>query len=211
MLTRLIIIITALVISGCASFPGEKLAKVESLPDVSSYKQKPKVVIDLKLFSGKPGTENAIEIAQAQPELQRITSKVIDDAQLFADVSYDSFAQADADYVIKLHLYNHGDQGAAAVMGFLSGFTFGVIPAAATDKYTLQAEVFQNKQSLTTLENNDEMTTWIGIWFIPMMGNTPQKGFEAVFSNMVKDALNKMVAEKQIKYALLPYPLRTVS
>ncbi|WP_149865533.1 hypothetical protein [Catenovulum maritimum] len=198
----------SILLGACAAFPGDKIAKIDKLPDVSQYKEKPKVVVDLKLFRGKPNDANAIEINQVQPELQRIATKVLDDSNLFESYTYDLFQQDQADYVVKLHFYNYGENGAAAVMGFLSGFTFGVIPAAATDKYTLKAEVAQNNQSIYVKENQDELTTWIGIWFIPAMANTPQKAMDEVFTNMIKDALNTMIENKQLKYAFIPYPLR---
>ncbi|AWB68174.1 hypothetical protein C2869_17910 [Saccharobesus litoralis] len=208
---NLLPIFLCVAMTACASFPSEKLAKVESMPDTTQYKSKPKVAIDLKLFRGKPDQEGAIEMSQVQPQLQKLTSKILDDSQLFESYTYDSFEAANADYVIKLHFYNHGSQGAAAITGFLSGFTMGIIPGFAKDEYTLKAEVLAGQNSLMANQTDDAMNTYIGIWFIPVMGNSPQKAFDEVTGNMIKDALKKMVESKQLKYAFQPYPLRVVS
>ena len=46
-LLRAIGIIAVSVLAGCASFPKEYVAKVDQMPDVSQYQNKPSVYIDL--------------------------------------------------------------------------------------------------------------------------------------------------------------------
>ncbi|MGJ8691693.1 MAG: hypothetical protein ACSHW0_04370 [Thalassotalea sp.] len=190
-----------LTLSGCAAFPDEQIAKVENLPDVSQYKNKPSVAIDLKFYRGSPDDANPIEMSQLTPQLQEMTAKVLDESQLFEKYTYDIFEKNEVDYVIKMHFYNHGNTGGAAISGFLSGFTFGIIPGVATDSYSLKLEVHQGDKSIIEQVSNDALNTYIGIWFIPVMANTPEKGFDEVISNMIKDSLTKIIESKQLHYA----------
>ena len=104
---------------------------------------------------------------------------------------------------IKMHFYNHGSTGGAAISGFLSGFTLGIIPGMATDNYTLKLDVNQGDKNIIEQVSDDALNTYIGIWFIPIMGNTPEKGFDEVISNMIKDSLSNMVESKQLHYAAI--------
>jgi hypothetical protein len=191
-------------LAGCASFPQDQLAAA-TLPDVSAYANKPSVYVDVKLFRGEPGAANAVDMTAAvAKDINPAIDAVLKDSQLFSSYTFDKFAQDKTDATIQLYFYNHGDAGGAAALGFISGFTFGVIPAAATDKYALQARVIgRDGAEAASYRNDDAIRTWIGIWFIPAAGNTPQKAVAEVFSNMTRDALKSMVEKKQLIYSAI--------
>ncbi|GHB59433.1 hypothetical protein GCM10008107_05730 [Psychrosphaera saromensis] len=203
----LILLITflTLMLGGCASFPGKKLAQVD-LPDVQQYESKPTVAFDIKFFRGNPESDSAIDLTSSVPALTEIVKREIDAAKLFNSYTIDEFNSANAEHVIKLHFYNHVEnQGGAAIAGFITGFTFGVIPSFATDKYTLKAELLTTATPAASYSHGstDTIKTMIGIWFIPAMGNTPKKAFDETISNMVRDALKEMIENKQLQYSLM--------
>lgn len=191
-------------LAGCASFPQDQLAAA-TLPDVSAFQNKPRVFVDVKLFRGEPGTADAVDMTAAvAKEITPTIESVLADSKMFASYTLDKFQQEQTDATIQLHFYNYGNGGGAAISGFISGFTFGVIPGAATDHYALQAKVIGRDGVESASYRNDEaIRTWIGIWFIPAAGNTPQKAVAEVFGNMTRDALRSMVENKQLIYSAL--------
>lgn len=207
-LLRAIGVIAVSVLAGCASFPKEYVAKVDQMPDVSQYQNKPSVYIDLRFFHGKPGQATApVEMAAAKPVLQQTVQKVVTDSNLFSSYSFDEFEKDKMDYTLKIYAYNHGEVGAAAVMGFLCGFTFGVIPAAATDNYTLEVDAIDQAGTMVSEANNqDAITTWMGLWFIPLMGNTPNEAVSETLENQLRAALKEMIESGKLNYSWLQTP-----
>lgn len=196
---------TLVTLAGCASFPQERLPKAAAAPDVSAFQNKPRVFVDLKFFRGAPGAPGVVDITQsARASIQPIVVRELDASKLFASYSFDEAAKADADATIELHFFNHGSTGGAAVSGFITGFTFGVIPGAATDHYALQSRVLPRAGEPGPVHRSDDaLRTWVGIWFIPVAGKTPQKGMDAVLSNMTRDALNRVMADDRLMYSSL--------
>lgn len=190
-----------LLASGCASFPAESL-KDSKIPDTSAYHHKPSVYIEIKFFQGSPDDGKAVEIPSVKARVQGIVDQVAKNSGLFSSYTFDAFQQDKVDQTIKLYLYNHPDNlGGSMVMSFLCGFTFGLIPASATDNYTLVTTTGNNG---TPLNSNDSINTWLGIWFLPAAGNTPEKATETTFTEMVNDAFKQLVESKQLKISALP-------
>lgn len=195
-------------LSGCASFHQEKIPLIETMPDTSQYQNLPSVYVDFDFYRGKPD-ENPQDVDQVEPELLPMVKKVVDESKLFSQVSYNEADQENMDYTIRLRAYNHGEVGLAAVGGFLTGFTLGIIPSAATDQFSVVMEVLDNSgSSLHSNDNHDEITTWLGIWFIPVMGNTIPEAVEASLSNQIKHALKAAFESGAMQYSYLMYPLR---
>lgn len=190
-------------LSGCASFPQEEVAKVEKMPDMSNYQNKPSVYIDYHFYRGEPGSAKAVEVSRAKEQLMPEVKRVIEESKLFSSVTYDEFQKGKVDYVIRISHYNHGDVGSAAVMGFITGLTLGVIPSAATDNYTMNVEVLDRQgKSLTNNSSKDAVKTWLGIWFIPAMSNTPEKAIKGTLENQLRHALNELLKSNSLKYSL---------
>ena len=77
------------------------------------------------------------------------------------------------------------------------------------DHYKLTAKVTdRNGTIIKTYEVNDKVTTWIGIWVIPFMGNSANKIVPKVWENMVKTVYQKMDQDKLMPYAQLPWQNR---
>ncbi len=198
---KLMLLSVVVLSAGCASFPKESL-KNSQIPDVSRYQNKPRVFLDVKFFQGNPDAGAGVEIPTLQPKVKAIVEKVANESKLFSSVTFDPFDQQRPDQTIQLYLYNHGNPSFLA--GFLCGFTFGIIPAAATDNFTLVTKLDANYPVAQTFTSNDSVTTWMGLWFIPLAGKTPEKATNATFEDLVRDAFRQVVESKKLRISSSP-------
>ncbi|MGH8391267.1 MAG: hypothetical protein ACRESN_03425, partial [Pseudomonas sp.] len=130
--------------------------------------------------------------------------KVLTDSGLFGRVTLDEFQKQPGDYSLRLKVYNHPPGGGQLVLAFISGFTFTIIPALGTDQYTMKLEsVDAQGQALSTGTNHDSINTWMGIWFIPLMANTPKDAVTDTFTRQVNALLKQMVDGNNLKYSAL--------
>lgn len=190
-------------LSGCASFRNSEIADAGKMPDVSQYKNKPSVFVEFHRFFGEPGS-SAREIFVQKEKVQEKIGKSLDGTGLFSKYSFDEADRAKADYVLRVDLYNHGSMGLAVAAGVVTGLTLGVIPSAATDNYTLEVKLNDKGGSLLSKNSNkDSMTTWIGLWLIPVMGKTPEKAFTETLDNQLRTALKELYTTGKLKYSSL--------
>jgi hypothetical protein len=188
-------------LSGCASFRNYELAEVGKLPDVSQFNNKPSVFVESHFYRGEPGSRGA-EVLAVKDKIQEIIRKSLDESALFSKHSFNDADKAASDYIIKVDIYNHGNSGLAAIAGFISGLTFGLIPAAATDNYTLLVKLCDKSGTvMSEATNKDSITTWIGLWFIPAMGNTPEKALTGTLDNQLRSVLKKLFESGKLKYS----------
>jgi len=193
--------LVVVMITGCASFEKKELTRLDTLPDVSQYENKPSVYVDVKFYRGMPG-DRSMEMSQVTEKLIPIVERAVEKSALFSQYTFDESQNTEHDYVIRMNVYNHGNVAAASISGFITGFTFGVIPGAATDNFTLDMEaVDRNGRFLSSFSNKDSMTTWFGLWFIPMMGNTPDKAVDGTLENQVMTALKELIESGVMKYS----------
>lgn len=198
----LLVAVSILLLNGCASYPQHEVSNVEAMPDVTKYKNKPTVFIDFRFLRGTPDDENATESSAAKDKLVAIVDEAVNESGLFETVTFDEFEKDKMGYTIRMDYYNYGDEGAAAVSGFLTGFTLGIIPGAATDNYTLKVSI-EDKQGkvLAQTNNKDSISTWLGIWFIPVMSNTPEIAINTTLRNQVRSALKQLFEDNKLKYS----------
>ena len=199
------ILTAATLFSGCASFPGGNNPQIDKLPDKSAFTKRPSITLDVKMVAGNPDAATHAENKPGTDLFKGVVDKVTKDSAFFSSYSLDPFKSKETDYTIKMEMLNHGSGGAAAVSGLITGFTLGVIPGAATDHYRLTAKVMDRQGTvMKSYVINDEVTTWIGIWFIPFMGSSPQVVVPKVWTNMVKNVYQQMENDKLLPYAALP-------
>ncbi len=190
-------------LSGCASFTKDEVAPV-NLPSMSSYSNKPNVYVDFDFYQGAPKSTSAVEIPQARDMLKPELQKVLNDSGLFGRVTLDEFQKQPGDYSLRLKVYNHPPGGGQLAMAFISGLTMTVIPSMATDQYTMSLEALdQQGLPISNASNHDSINTWIGIWFVPLMGNTPKAAISDTFSRQVNALLKQMVESKSLQYSAL--------
>lgn len=197
-----------LVLTGCASFPGDKIPETQ-LPSMASYQQRPSVFVDFTFYQGKAGDPKAIALPQARDMLKPQLEATLRDSGLFSRYTLDEFQKQPGDYTLKLDVYNSGSTGAAMIGGFISGFTLLVIPATVKDEYAMTLQVLDPEGQPVSNERNDEsIRTWIGLVFIPMMGYTPAEAVNDSFRRQLTALLKQMVERQALKYAQIPFPLR---
>ncbi|MGC5700798.1 hypothetical protein J4P02_11430 [Pseudomonas sp. NFXW11] len=193
----------ALMLSGCASFTKDQVAPV-TLPSMSSYANKPNVFVDFAFYQGLPQNPSALELPQARDELKPQLQKLLSDSGLFGRVTLDEFQKQPGDYQLRLKVYNHPPGGGQLAFAFISGLTFMVVPAVASDKYTMSLEVLDAQgQPLGTGSNQDGINTWMGLLFLPMVAYTPKEAVTDTFSRQVNALLKQMVEKNQLKYSSL--------
>ncbi|SDT15224.1 hypothetical protein SAMN05216598_4175 [Pseudomonas asplenii] len=198
----------ALTLSGCASFTKDEVAPVK-MPSMAAYANKPNVFVKFDFYQGEPKNASAIEIPQARDALKPQLQKALTDSGLFGRVTLDEFQKQPGDYNLRLKVYNHPPGGGQLAMAFISGFTFTIIPALATDQYTMSLEVLDPQgQALSNSSNHDAINTWIGIWFIPLAGKTPKAAVDDTFSRQVNALLKQLVESNNLKYSALGFTPR---
>ncbi|UFS63597.1 hypothetical protein LOH54_05555 [Sulfurimonas sp. HSL-3221] len=197
-------LLLALAFSGCTAVQNHEVAKLETFSDVSHYEHKPSAYINIHGFHGDPESGSASEITQATDELKPVVQRIIDESKLFSSYTFDASKQQDVDYTITLNLYNHGNEMLAMLSGFITGFSFFIIPGGGTDNYTLQLKAVATADNTeTTVQNRDSVTTWVGIWFIPMMGNGIREATDETLENQLRDALQKLFESGALEYSQL--------
>lgn len=191
----------AVTLGGCASFTKDEVAPVD-LPSMANYQNKPNVYVDFDFYQGDPGSAKANEVPQARDMLKPDLKRAFNESGLFGRVTFDEFEKQPGDYNLRLKVYNHGPNGGQMVLAFISGFTFTIIPALATDQYTMSLETLDDRgQSLGKASNHDAVNTWMGIWFLPLAGNTPKAAVTDTFSRQVNALLKNWVDNNRTKYS----------
>ncbi|WP_095064603.1 hypothetical protein [Pseudomonas sp. Irchel s3f19] len=194
-------LVLALSLGGCASFTKDEVAPVE-LPSMASYTNKPNVYVDFDFLQGDPGNSKANEMPQARDMLKPELKRAFNESGLFGRVTFDEFEKQPGDYSLRLKVYNHAPGSGQVVWAFLSGLTFTIIPALATDQYTMSLETLDDRgQSLGKTSNHDAINTWMGIWFLPLVGNTPKAAVTNTFSRQVNALLKNWVDANRTKYS----------
>jgi hypothetical protein len=198
----------AFTLAGCASFPGDQVPET-TLPTMANYQQRPSVFVDFTFYQGKAGDPKAVEVPLARDSLKPQLEASLRDSGLFSRYTLDEFQKQPGDYTLKLKVYNGGSAGAAMVSGFISGFTFMVIPATAKDEYSMTLQVLDDRgQPVLAEQNHDSVRTWMGLIFIPMMGYTPAEAVNDSFRRQFNALLKQMVDRQVLKYAQGTLPLR---
>ncbi|MGN8248381.1 hypothetical protein [Pseudomonas sp. SMV7] len=195
----------AVSLGGCASFTKDEVAPVE-LPSMASYANKPNVYVDFDFFQGDPSSAN--EVPQARDMLKPELKRAFNESGLFGHVTFDEFEKQPGDYNLRLKVYNHAPGGGQMVLAFISGFTFTIIPALATDQYTMSLETLDDRgQSLGKSSNHDAINTWMGIWFLPLVGNTPKAAVTDTFNRQVNALLKDWFESNRLKYSAVDTPV----
>lgn len=200
-----VVLLLAIVASGCASFPGKQLPMVDALPNMAGLRSKPAVYIDAKVFTDlsggkRPRTENKV----ATERFQQVVEKVTQESGLFSRYTLDPSKAAGMSYTVKMEMLNHGDAVSAAVSGVITGLTLFVVPGAVTDNYTLTSTITDRSgKQLSTQAFDDSVKTWTGIWFVPLMARSPATVVPQVWENMIRTLYQKMYDTKVLPYAAL--------
>ena len=173
--------------SGCASFADWKLQELEGLPEASAPVLKAKLNVDMTYyFNGNLRTEfneNATKTSK------KVALETFQKSGFFSSVDTE---MADPDLDIKINFQNH--ERGSSLLAFISGFTFMVIPASATNSFVMDAEVTHLKTGeIRKYHLEDSMGTYIQILLIFIMPfNWPGSVGEDILANMYHHMMVKM-------------------
>ncbi|SEO19895.1 hypothetical protein SAMN05216404_11382 [Nitrosospira multiformis] len=192
----------ASIVTGCASFPEYRTPKVETIAiNKELIRNKPSVYMPLRymnnLSSGdeKSNTESVAPL----PRLRGIVEKTANELEVFQSFTFESFQAENMDYVLEIEMLNSGSKGKAMAAGFITGFTLFLVPSAATDNFKLTAKLYdKNRNLVKTYSYDDSITTWFGIWFIPVAGYTPTKAVENLWENMIKTLFSDLIKDNML-------------
>lgn len=148
----------AFITMACASFPENRLPKVDGIPTQAKVvSNKPSAYLALRFMvdlSG--GKQPGVETIGPLPTLRQVVEKVTTESALFRSYTFESFQAKNMDYVLQIEMTNYGSLGKAAGAGLITGLTLFIIPTAATDNYKLTAKLFDsNGQLLKTYSYDD--------------------------------------------------------
>lgn len=100
------------------------------------------------------------------------------------------------DVKVNLHLLNHGNAALAMTSGFISGYTFMLVPGFGTDQYKLTASVRTSSGKSRNYELNESATT---VFWLPFIVATPFKSPSSVIpkvqENMYRNLFSRMEAD----------------
>ncbi len=172
----------------CASFRADRLPSVDAVPSQAQVSNKPSVYLALRAMRDASGGKNpAIEVPAALPELRQVVERVATEAALFRSYTFESSQAKDVDYVLQMEMTNYGNYGKAVAAGVITGLTLFIVPSAATDNYKLGAKLFDGSgQLLKTYSYDDAITTWFGIWLLPLAWKTPRSTVHDLWENMTR-------------------------
>jgi len=197
------ILIICAIATGCASFKGGEIPFSKDI-EVKSDNEKPSVKIDVKKYFGKPSYSFSQPIEDNNNEIASRIKSTVEKAGLFSNVSSSSH-QNTPDYKIEFSIYLFNNGNTAVLAGLITAFSAGLIPVGGTDHYEITCTVTdQRSAKKAEYSNKDHVTTWIGLWFLPMTSHSPEKIENEVIENQIKDILNRMNKDGAINLTRLP-------
>ncbi|MBI4606851.1 MAG: hypothetical protein HY721_33210 [Planctomycetes bacterium] len=169
--------------SGCISVAGDKLPEYGPALARGGERRNPKTVALTTNWradiSGAASTSS-----EASGYFEKAALDAFERSGSFRGVS----SGGEADAYVELDMLNTGRSSGALVL--LCGFTFGLIPAWATDEYHLSVEVLDGKgRRLDEFVVEDEMTTYFQLFLLfGMPFASPGSVVHKVHENMLLNA-----------------------
>ncbi len=169
-------ILTAAIVSGCASFPGRELP-IYAYEQIPAMEKKIYASFDVKAFG--PRGENKKFEQRLEKEIQKILTQSLAFAQLEPNKN-------DGEYHYSFVYRDEGNEALAFLSGFISGFTLAVVPAYARDNYILSIDVKQGDKLIKTYTYRDHMNSWIeALLLVVTPIYWPPAVAQSIFDNML--------------------------
>lgn len=208
-LVALVMLFNMLVLSGCAAFQYNDVPLETSMPDVSQYEKKPSVYVNLFIYNGEPGGKT--NLVNYNDEDMKFIAGVVKKSNLFSAVGYalehekraaELLSEEETDYTINIKVYGHSNDVLAALSGFVTGFTLGIVPGGVTNHFDVDVKCYDRKnRAIASYENHDRVQLLIGLWFIPFIYYTPSKAIKGTLENQIIASLVKMFEDGKLKYS----------
>jgi hypothetical protein len=174
--------------AGCASFPGRELPSY-SYEQIPVPPNKISATYDVKAIM--LGKENANSAEAVKKEIQKILSESPVFAQAAAGAGM-------SDYHFSFVFRNEGNEALAFISGFISGFTFTVIPGYARDNFILTVEVKQGDRVVKTYTYHDHMNSWIQVLLVVLTpSHWPGDVGKSIVDNMIMNFVHDFAKDVQ--------------
>jgi hypothetical protein len=180
--------------TSCASIPKNSLPKLSDAP-ASDAKKVPLTYIHK---SGHNLTGSRAEFAPAANET--LAQALVTAAQKSGRFSSVTAAGKGGAVHLDVDMLNHGNGTAAAISGFISGFTFLTIPGFATDNYKLTATARSASGKSRQYVLEDGMTT---VFWLPLVVATPFS-FPATVAPKVQENMYRNLFQNMENDGILP-------
>jgi hypothetical protein len=183
--------------------PVGEAADGSDFPDQRHYTNRPTVYFAVKFlrnFSGGRGP------ASTYPELsqrsKKIIARVANDSSMFDAHTFQPFGAGIADFTLEIKFLNYGSEGRAVVAALISCYTLGIVPTWHTDNYRMDARLLaRERKVLRVYRYEEQLKSWYGIWLLPWIGKTHNKGFDVVIENMTRTLLRDLVRDELLPYS----------
>lgn len=194
-LIRLLISASAvsLLATSCATFPKNQLPKVSGGAPTAARK----VSLTYSITSGSDLTGSRKEgSAQQNAIYGKSLVAAAEKSGRFSSVKNGKGGAVHVD----VDMLNHGNGAAAAASGFISGFTFTIIPGVGTDQYKLTANArgSSGKSRRYVLEDGATIVIWLPMIFA-MPTNHPADVVPKVHENMFANLVAEMEKDGLLK------------
>ncbi|WP_312934062.1 hypothetical protein [Pseudomonas sp.] len=184
----------ALTLSGCASFTQDQVAPVD-LSALAAHVQQKNVYVRFEFGVG-PLALIPKRVPQGNDRFQAQIKRTLEASGLFGRVSFDQADYKPGDYFLAITATMLSPESSSEIwMTLLSALTYTLIPAKTTDRYRMELVVVDPRgENLSSRSNEDGVDTWMGIWFLPMVGNTDNKAVQDTFDRQLQDLLRQSVS-----------------
>lgn len=185
-----VLLLVAILISGCASFPGNDLPRY-TYEQIPQLEPKPSIDYDLRFMSFGSDNTAAVKILQEEVEKVFNESKIFQTHSAITDKSK---------YHFSMVLRNEGNAGLAFLSGFMSGMTLTLVPAYARDEYILTVDVKNDGELIKTYKYSNHMDTWLHLAMIFLTSKRyPDKIARDVFDDMIRNFLHDLQKDKLLQ------------
>ena len=194
-LTKVLLVTAALAVAGCASFPGNELAKrgYDGLTSTPT-----KSVVDYDVTCTVLGRDNYTGTYWFSEQVKSVFEK----SGLFASHILDGKG---APVHLSIKMNNNGSPGAATAAGIVAGLTLTLIPVFATDEYELTVDVRSGDKLVKSYAYNDHITTWFQLFLIfAFPSHKPGEVAHGVTENMLLHFLNDAHGDGVLSAKLQP-------
>lgn len=149
----------SLLSTGCAGFAG-KLPPTYTYDQIPRVEQKPAISYDAKFVAlGR-------DSAQLTQSLKEEVRKVFLQSGVFSSLEA---AQGSGAYHVSVKMETDTNEGLAFLSGFISGFTFLVIPGYERDEVTLTVDIKRGDDLIKQYVYRDYIDIWIQILLVALM------------------------------------------
>ena len=185
----LVLVLSLLACTGCATFREGNLAPVENWPPTSAAESKQAIAVKASTEMSINGTERIPSEALTNKWSEQVIL-AYRESKLFSSVEFGSNADSAP---VTAHALLRNEGSLSMGMAMLTGLTLYIIPSSATEKYILTTTFTDGDgKELGVVSVNESGTLWQQLFMIFF---APGRSIETVFSEILRDLSRATVVE----------------